>query len=300
MSSDPPPTESVGAPVITVDIDVARGIFRGRVLGLRGLWSYRELLAVLVWRDVKARYRQTSVGLAWAVFQPALMTAAFTLFFQPPAAGDAPAVPYAVYVYSGFVAWTFFSTAVLAAGNSVLASEVMISRSYFPRLFLPWAAVGSVVIDLTVACAGLVVLMGCYGMAPPPQCLLVPALVLLIALAAAGAGTLFAALNVRYRDFRYLVPFLMQLWMFSTPALFVQAAGSPAGDGSPPGGDLTLRSLLLALNPMNGLVASFRAAALGGPLPWQQLGPAALATLLLVLAGGWYYRRVEHSFADVI
>ncbi len=295
MPSDRAPPEVAGAPSVTVEIDVGRGIFRGRAMGLRGLWTYRELFAVLVWRDIKARYRQTSVGLAWAVLQPALMTAVFTLFFPPPAAGDAAAVPYAVYVYSGFVAWTFFSSAVLAAGGSVLASEGMISKTSFPRLLLPWAAVGTVLVDFAVACAGLALLMACYRMAPPVQCLLLPALVLLIALAAAGAGTLFAALNVTYRDFRYLVPFLMQLWMFSTPALFVPAAG-----GFPPGGAGTLRSVLLTCNPMNGLVASFRAAALGGPVPWQQLGPAAFATLLLVLAGAGYYRRVEHSFADII
>jgi lipopolysaccharide transport system permease protein len=288
------------APVV-VEIDVERDLFRGRALGWSGLWGYRHLLLALVLRDVKARYKQTWIGVAWAVLQPALMMVVFTIFLGPLAREAEPAVPYPVYVYSGFLPWTFFSTALVAAAQSVLVSEGIITKTYFPRLLLPWAAAGAILVDFAGASCGLAVLLACYRLPLTWQVVLAPLAVVFVAALAGGVGTLFAALNVRYRDFRYLIPFLVQLWMFSTPLLFIQGPSfAPApvfGPGKPLPG---VRALLAWLNPMNGLITFFRAAVLGQPLPWREAGVSALLAAALALLGCWYYRRVEHHFADII
>jgi len=289
---------TVDAGEATVEIDVERGIFRGSRLGLHGLWSYRELFVALILRDIKARYKQTLIGMAWAILQPALMMVVFTIFLGRMSQGGEGDVPYPAYVYSGLLAWTLFSTGLIGASQSVVAAEAVITKTYFPRLLLPWAAVGASTVDFCVACLGLIVVMLWYGIAPTWQILWVLPCVILVVANAGGVGSLFAALNVQYRDFRYLIPFLVQIWMFSTPILFLRAevlAPESAANQA-----LSLRSLLVAINPMNGLIGFFRAAVLGGPLPWSQVGLAAILVLLVVLFGGWYHRRVEHSFADVI
>jgi lipopolysaccharide transport system permease protein len=260
------------------------------LINVAELWKFRELLAFLVWRDVKVRYKQTLLGAAWAVLQPAMMMVVFTVFFARMARVPAGDLPYPLFVYAGLLPWTFFSTSIANAANSVVGSERLITKIYFPRLAIPFASVGAAVVDFAIAFGLLVAMMLWYGVMPGPAILLVPVLCVLFALAAAGVGTLLAALNVAYRDFRYVVPFLVQLWMFATPTIYMDPAANGAGPFD----------LALMANPLAPLVAAFRAAVLGGPIPWIPLAIAAAASVTMFLAGCLYFRRVEDSFSDII
>jgi len=294
-------------------------------LDLPELWRFRELLYFLAWRDVKVRYKQTFLGAAWAVLQPLMMMIVFATFFGRLANVPTGGLPYPLFAIAGLLPWTFFSTAVSGAGMSVIGSERLITKIYFPRLAVPFAAVGASVVDFVVSIGLLFVMMAYYRVAPGPGLLLLPVIFTSILLTALGVGTLLAALNVAYRDFRYVIPFLLQIWMFATPSVYMQvdapppAAAAPAADGAQAGaapaggsdgraadapakkgpGRKWLRAVL-ALNPMTGLISAFRAAALGGPIPW---GPFAVSTACAgaaFLVGCLYFRRVEDGFADII
>ena len=255
------------------------------------LWQYRELIYFLTWRDVKVRYKQTALGAAWAVLQPLMMMVVFTIFFGRMAGISSGELPYPLFAYAGLLPWTFFATSIAAAGQSVVGSERMITKIYFPRLAVPFAAVGAAVADFVIAFGLLIGMMVYYRIAPGPGLLLVPVIFAAILLAALGIGTVLAALNVAYRDFRYVIPFLVQLWMFATPTVYMQPKGESGG----------WVRLLLTLNPMTSLIAAFRASALGGPIPpWSQLGIATAAVVLVFLLGCLYFRRVEDGFADII
>jgi lipopolysaccharide transport system permease protein len=197
-----------------------------QLINLSELWEHRELIYLMAWRDIKVRYKQTVLGAAWAVLQPALMMVVFTVFFGRLAKVPSGDLPYPLFAYAGLLPWTFFATAIANAGNSVIGSERLITKIYFPRLAVPFAAVGAAVVDLAVAFGLLIAMMLYYGIAPGPGLLLVPVLVGLMILAAVGVGTLLAALNVSYRDFRYVIPFLVQLWMFATPSVYMQVEGA--------------------------------------------------------------------------
>jgi lipopolysaccharide transport system permease protein len=264
-----------------------------RLINVGELWRYRELLFFLTWRDVKVRYKQTLLGAGWAILQPVMMMVVFTIFFGRLAKLPAGDLPYPIFVFAGVLPWTFFATAIASAGNSVVGSERLITKIYFPRLAFPFAAVGAAVGEFAIAFGVLGVMMLYYLMKgakihPGPGLLLTPVIFGLIALAATGVGTLLAALNVAYRDFRYVIPFLIQFWMFATPTIYMQ----PAADSGP-------RAAIL-LNPMAGLVAAFRAATVGGPLPWGQLGGCAVVCVGLFLGGCLYFRKLEDGFADLI
>jgi lipopolysaccharide transport system permease protein len=261
-----------------------------QLINFRELWQFRELIFFLAWRDVKVRYKQTVLGAAWAVLQPALMMVVFTIFFSRLAHVSSDGIPYSVFVYAGLLPWTFFATAITSAGNSVVGSERLITKVYFPRLAVPFASVGPALVDCLIAFGLLLVLMVWHQVTPGWHLLYIPLFLALILLAAVGVGTLLAAINVAYRDFRYVIPFLTQFWMFATPTVYM-ALGETA-----PGYVRTL----LAVNPMASLIAGFRGAALGGPIPWADVGISALVSLGLFLAGCFYFRRVEDSFADVI
>jgi lipopolysaccharide transport system permease protein len=261
-------------------------------LNLGEIWRFRDLLYFLIWRDVKVRYKQTVLGAAWAVLQPLLMMIVFTLFFGRLAGVSSGGVEYPVFAFAGLLPWMFFATAISSAGNSVVGSERLITKVYFPRLAVPFAAVGAAVADFAVACVLLVGLMVVFGIAPGPGLLLAPLIFAVIFLAAVGVGTLLAALNVAYRDFRYVIPFMVQLWMFATPTVYMQ----PAADGT--GGGLV--QTLLALNPLTGLIAAFRASVLGTPIPWTALGFSSLGVVCICLFGCYYFRKVEDAFADII
>jgi lipopolysaccharide transport system permease protein len=280
--AEPAPDE----PPVTV-IRPARG---WPTLDLRELWSYRELVLFLAWRDLTVRYKRTVLGVAWAVLQPILMMVVFSAFFGRTARPTSDGVPYSLFVLAGLLPWTLFASAVSAAGQSVAGSERLIAKVYFPRIALPLAALAATLVDFLAGSAVLAALMLYHGVAPGPSLLMVPGLVALVALAALGVGSLLAALNVAYRDVKYVIPFLMQLWLFATPTIYLR--------DTPPATDLIGR--LLRLNPMTGLVGAFRAAVLGEGARWEMLGPPALGVAALVVVGVLYFRRVEDSFADVI
>jgi lipopolysaccharide transport system permease protein len=262
-----------------------------QLINFRELWQFRELIYFLVWRDVKVRYKQTLLGVAWTVLQPAMMMVVFTLFFSRVGGFKDDTVAYPVFVLCGLLPWTFFSAGLVAAGNSVVGSERLITKVYFPRLAVPFSAVGSALVDFVLAFGLLLVVMLFYGELPSRSVLLVPLLLLPIGLAAAGFGTLLAALNVAYRDVRYVIPFLVQLWIFATPAVYMPAPATAPSDG--------LRSLL-ALNPLNGLVAVFREAVLGREIDWVSFALSSTTVLMVFLGGCLYFRRVEDSFADAL
>jgi lipopolysaccharide transport system permease protein len=214
----------------------------------------------------------------------------FTVFFARLAKVPTSDVPYPLFAYAGLLPWTMFAAAVTQAAQSVVNSERLITKVYFPRLVIPLAAIGSAVVDAAIAGGLLLVLMGWYGYWPGPGIMLAAGLLMVLVLAAAGVGTLLAALNVSFRDFRYVVPFLMQVWMFATPTIYMEPS---AKDSS------TVDTLLLA-NPIAPLIASFRAALLGGPVPWTSLGIAFAGSLLLFFLGLHCFRRMEDSFADIL
>lgn len=264
-----------------------------QLINLRELWQYRELILILAWRDVKVRYKQTLLGALWAVLQPGLMMVVFTIFFGRLAHVSSGGVDYSVFVYAGLLPWTFFATAITSAGNSVVGSERLITKVYFPRLAVPLASVGAALVDTLIAGGLLLALMRYHGIALSFSLLLAPLFLAIMLLAAIGVGTLLAALNVAYRDFRYVIPFLTQFWMFATPTVYMQ----PDADTSGP------LQVFLALNPMTSLIAAFRSAVLGGaggPIDWPQVAIAASLSVLVFLLGCLYFRRVEDSFADII
>jgi lipopolysaccharide transport system permease protein len=226
----PAPGDSPAAPDFGEPTTIIQPPCGWQLINVGELWRFRELLYFLAWRDVKIRYKQTALGAAWAVLQPLLMMVVFTLFFGRLAGVPSCGTPYPLFAYAGLLPWVFFSTAIAAAGNSVVQSERLITKIYFPRLAIPFAAVEAAVVDFIIAFGLLIVLMVYYGVAPDAGLLLVPAIFGMILLAALGVGTLLAALNVAYRDFRYVIPFLVQLWMFATPTVYMQPAAA-AGTG---------------------------------------------------------------------
>jgi lipopolysaccharide transport system permease protein len=259
------------------------------------LWRYRELVFFLAWRDVKVRYKQTVLGAAWAILQPAMMMVVFVVFFGRLAGLSTDGMPRPVFFLTGILPWFFFSTALTSAANSVIGSERLITKIYFPRLAVPFAAVLAAAVDFLVASSLLaVVLVGYavagYPIAPGWSLLLVPVAVGLVGLTATGLGTLLAALTVAYRDFRYVVPFFIQLGMFATPMIYMHPTGT---EGE------AIR-WLLTLNPMNSLIETFRAGLLGGTIPWGGLGIAASAAAASFLGGCYYFRKVEDRFADIV
>lgn len=254
------------------------------------LWRYRELLYFLTWRDIKIRYKQTVLGAAWAILQPLLTMVVFSVFFGHLAGLGAKTqgVPYPIFVYAGLLPWTFFANAITAGSNSLVGSANLVTKVYFPRLIIPLASVGAGLVDLAVSFLVLLGMIAYYGTPLSWQWMLLPILIAGILLAATGVGTLLSALTVTYRDFRYVVPFLVQIWMFVTPVIY------------PPTIVPERWRWLLALNPMAGLIDGFRAALLASPLDGRQVGISLAAAALLFLAGTGYMRSAERRFADII
>jgi lipopolysaccharide transport system permease protein len=263
---------------------------RGLALRAGELWRYRELAYLLMWRDLKVRYKQTALGAAWVVLQPLLMMAIFSLVFGRFARIPSDGVPYPVFVYAGLLPWTFFSSAITNASQSLLANTNLVTKVYFPRLVIPASACLSALVDFGIAAVALAALVAVSGVGVSPlRLLLLPPLVGLLFLLALGCGLWLSALKVEYRDFQYVVPFLVQVWLFVTPVIY-------------PVSLLPGRyRWLLALNPVAGIIDAFRAAAVGrDPADWRLLAVSALTTLAVLAGGLLYFRRVERSFADVI
>ena len=258
-------------------------------LHLAELWRFRELLYFFVWRDIKVRYKQTVLGALWAVIQPLAGTALFTLFFGR-LGGLSKQVDgsYALFVYTGLSLWTFYANAVTLAANSLVGSSHLIAKVYFPRLLIPLAAVFSGLIDFAVAFGFLLILMVIYRVPPSMAMLTLPWFLLGTMAVAAGVGALFSALVVSYRDFRYVIGFVVQLWLFATPVLYTLDT-IPAG-----------WRVLYAANPMVGMISGFRTAVLGGTLRLDVVLTSTVVATLLLVAGLRYFTSVQRRFADVI
>jgi lipopolysaccharide transport system permease protein len=277
----PPPVPQLpDKPLVVVS---ARNSWIG--INLRDLWTYRELLYFLTWRDVKIRYKQTVLGAVWAILQPLLLMLIFNFFLSRLAGINSGKVPYPLFAYAGLLPWTFFANAVINAGNSLVGSTNLITKVYFPRMFIPAAAVGAGLIDFALAFGLLVVLMIYYGVELQRGLMLLPLLVLLTTLLALAVGMLMSALNVRYRDIRHALPFMIQVWMFSSPVIY------PVPNKW---------RWLLSLNPMCGIIEGFRSALFGQPLDRLALGLSAVFTLILLVGSAFVFTRMEKSFADVI
>lgn len=262
-------------------------------LQLRAVWEYRELLFFLAWRDIKVRYKQTALGIAWIVLQPLLSTVVFTVLFGGLLRVPSDGAPYALFALAALVPWQYFSGSMSRVGTSLVNSAHLITKVYFPRLIIPLSGVISTLVDFAIGFGVLVVLLIAYRVPLTANALWLPAFLLLAVITALGCGLWLAALNVRYRDVNYLIPFLLQIWMYLTPVVY--------------GSTLIPERYrwLLALNPMTGVVEGFRWTLLGGAMPaFTAPGPlfaGSVAISLAVLAGGVvFFRNTERTFADVI
>jgi lipopolysaccharide transport system permease protein len=258
-------------------------------IDLKEIWKYRELLYFLTKRDIKVRYKQTVLGGLWAIIQPLFTMIVFTLFFGKLAKVPSDGVPYPIFVYAGLLPWTYFANALAASGNSLVGSQNLISKVYFPRLIIPTSASLTGLLDLLIAMLILGVLMIYYQFLPGISMLLFPFLVGLTFLCAVGVGLWLSALNVEYRDIRYAIPFLIQLWMFVSPVIYPVSLVSEK------------YQWLLALNPMGGIIKAFRASLLGHmPIDWFLLSISTAMVVVLFCSGIYYFRRMEKTFADVV
>ncbi|HZL89512.1 MAG TPA: ABC transporter permease [Pirellulaceae bacterium] len=260
-----------------------------QIVDFAEIWRFRELLYFLVWRDVKVRYKQTVLGAGWAILQPFAQMVVFSIFFGRMAEVPSGGVPYPLYAFAGLLPWMFFQNSITAASQSVVGNQNLITKVYFPRLFIPASAVGAPLVDFGIAFSMLLALMLYYAAVPTAAILLTPLLALALAAAAFGVGALLSALTVAYRDFRYVVPFMVQLWMFATPTVYMDASTIGPRWGA-----------ILPFNPAYGLIQNFRCAALGRPLEWYSLSVSLAVTALLLIVGCLYFRRVERHFADII
>jgi len=258
-------------------------------LGLKELWEYRELLYFLTWRDIKVRYKQTVLGAAWAIIQPVFMMVVFSLFFGRLAHVPSDGIPYPIFVFCALLPWQLFAHSLTEASNSLVANERLITKVYFPRLVVPISAVLGGLLDFAIAFVILLLMMTYYGISPTWAVVTIPGFILLAIAAALGVGLWLSALNVKYRDVRYTINFLIQFWLLATPVAY-------------PSSLIPVRwRPLYGLNPMAGVVEGFRWALLG-----ETEGPGALlavsvAAVILILIGGLYYfRRMEAQFADVV
>ena len=259
-------------------------------LNLGDLWAYRELLYFLVWRDIKVRYKQTALGASWAIIQPFFTMVVFSLFFGRLAKVPSDDLPYPIFSFAGLVPWTFFANGLTQSSNSLVESANLIRKIYFPRLAIPIAAVISGVVDFVLAFLLLLLLMWGYGIVPTANILWLPLLLLLALVTALGVGLWISALNVRYRDFRYIITFLVQIWMFATPIAYPSSLMK----------EQWMRSLY-GLNPMAGVVEGFRWALLGtATAPGPIVLVSALAALSILIGGAYYFRKLERDFADLV
>lgn len=278
--------DAVATTVPTIDIEPTRG---WAALNLREVWRYRELLYFLTWRDVKVRYKQTVIGAAWAILQPFLTMVVFSIIFGRLVGVPSEGVPYPIFVYTALLPWTFFATALAQSGTSLANNAHLISKIYFPRLIVPIAAVLAGLVDFAVAFVVLLGMMFFYGFVPGVEMLTIPLFLLLALMTSLGIGLWLSALDAKYRDIRYTVPFLIQFWLFATPVAYPSSLVPEQW------------RLLYGLNPMAGVVEGFRWALLGREAaPGGLILVSALVVLLVFVGGLFFFRRVERQFADVV
>lgn len=258
-------------------------------MGLGELWRYRELVYFLTWRDIKVRYKQTALGAAWAIIQPLFTMIVFSLFFGKLAQIPSDGIPYPIFSYAALVPWTFFANGLSQSSGSLVSSSNLIKKVYFPRLAVPISTVLGGLVDFSLAFIVLLIMMAYYGIGVSPALLWLPLLLLLALVTALGVGLWLSAVNVQYRDVRYVVPFVTQFWMFATPIAY------PSSLLSEPW------RTVYAINPMVGVVEGFRWALVGTETaPGPMILVSSVVAIALLLSGALYFRRMERTFADVV
>ena len=257
-------------------------------LDLREIWEYRELLYFLTWRDIKVRYKQTAMGAAWAIVQPLCTMLIFTLFFSIFVGVPSDGIPYPVFAYAGLLPWTFFAGAISNCSNSIVGSAGLISKVYFPRMLIPAASVGAGLVDLVIATVILVVLTLLYGITLTGSLVVMPLLAALTLILALGVGILIAALTARYRDVRHVLPFVLQIWMFSSPIIYPLSVVPEKWRWA------------LELNPLTGIIEGFRSSLMGRALNWRAIIVSSVIALIFFICSIFIFRRLEKSFADVM
>jgi len=260
----------------------------GVQLNLAELWHYRELLHFLTLRDIKVRYKQTLMGVAWVIIQPLLTVLIFTLVFNRFVRLEAGSLPYPLFALCGLLLWLFFANAVTNSTHSLVSNANLITKVYFPRMFIPAASVGAGLVDLSVAFLLLVLLLFYYGVALSLQILLLPVFVLMMALLALGVGLFAAAVTVKYRDLRHALPFIIQLWMFASPVIYPISVVPQRW------------KWLVVINPVAGIIEGFRAAITGQHFDWLHISISLAITLAVLVSGVYVFRRLEDTFADVV
>jgi len=259
-----------------------------QAVDLKEAYLYSELLLFLIWRDIKIRYRQTLLGGLWAVLQPFMAMVIFAFVFNRLAHVQSDGPPYKLFAFAGLAPWTFFSTAVTQSSNSLLANQQLVSKIYFPRLFIPLGAIFALLVDLILSLGLLALLMVYYRWALTSAVIWLPLFMVSAVLAASGTGLILSALNVRFRDVKYAVPFMIQMGLFLTPVIY-------------PVHYVPVRwQLLMGLNPMTGVVIGFRHALLGTPIPWNVTAVSLVICVLLFVVGLFVFRRLESELADIL
>lgn len=290
--STPPPTPGI----IDKSHDLAEAELPELVIRPRSGWiavdwdelfKFRELLFFLVWRDIKVRYKQTVLGAAWAVLQPLFTMLIFSVIFGRVAGIKTGDIPYPVFVFAGLIPWGFFASGVAAAGQSLVSQQALLTKVYFPRLFVPTAAVAAFLVDMMITFGLYAAILAIYRIAPSWQVVFLPAVVLLTVVVTAGLGYTLASLTVLYRDFRYVIPFMIQILMYASPVIFPLKMLGPKLEA------------VFSLNPMCGIIEAFRSCILGEPWNFASLAISAASGTFLLAFGLFYFRRTERRFADV-
>jgi len=277
------------------DIDTSKNVLiirppkKWSSINFRELLEYRGLLYFLTWRNIIIKYKQTLLGIAWAVLQPLFMMIIFTIFFGNMAQVPSEGVPYPIFSYAGVLLWTYFSQAVTMSANSVISQTNLVTKIYFPRLLMPIAATASGILDYFIALFILVVMMIIYHVSPGPVMLLLPFLLFWSCVSATGVGMWLSALNVKYRDIRHIIPFLIQLWLFATPVIYPNTLLPEK------------YRWVISLNPIAGIIEAHRACILGHkPIDWLSLGISIGMSSLIFVTGLFYFKKMEKTFADII
>ncbi|MCH2190206.1 MAG: ABC transporter permease [Gammaproteobacteria bacterium] len=261
---------------------------QGILSSLREAWEFRELVIILAMRDIKVRYKQTALGVAWSVLQPLFMMLIFSILFGRLAKIPSDGIPYPVFVFSGLLIWNFFSAGIASCSNSLAGSAAMVSKVYFPRMVIPIASIGVSLVDFLISSALLLILMTIYAVNPSWQIILVPFFAVGTFTSMLGIGLWLSAITVTYRDFRFIVPFMLQIWMYITPVIY-PVSFIPSD-----------YRWLLYLNPVVGWVDGARSAFLGTPISWLPIFISLLMSLLLIMVGLRHFTKAEQRFADVI
>lgn len=259
-----------------------------QLVDVREVWAHRELLYFLIWRDVKIKYKQTLLGAGWAVIQPFLTMLIFTLIFSKVARIDSNGIPYPIFAYAGLLPWTFFANSINHSSNSMVSNSHLITKVYFPRVIIPIAAVGAGLVDFAVAFVMFLLLMIYYRIQITTNLLMLPALLALTTLLAIGVGTWLSAINVKYRDVKFAVPFLVQIWMYLSPIAYPISVVPQRW------------RLIYSLNPVTGIIEGYRSAFFARPFDWTPLGISLALTIVLIGYAAYQFRKLEKGFSDII